>query len=213
MSITTVVFDFDGTIMNTTDVILGSWQHTFMTLEGRERPEADILPTLGEPLHLTMSKFFPDKDVEECVEIYRSYHRDNFGPRITLFPGVKDLLAELKARGLKVGLATSRLHATTVEGLEKYELAEYFDYVLTANDTDKHKPDPTPLLMTLEKLGSTPEESLMVGDTVFDFLCARNAGVKFVLVGWQVAFPKDMLESPEGPEYIIKDAKDLLTLV
>ena len=213
MAITTVVFDFDGTIMNTTDVILGSWQHTFMTLEGKERPVEDILPTLGEPLHLTMSKFFPDKDVEECVEIYRSYHRDNFGPRITLFPGVKELLKELKSRGLKVGLATSRLYATTIEGIEKYGLTDIFDYVLTANDTDKHKPDPAPLLMTLEKLGSSREESLMVGDTIFDFECARNAGVKFVLVGWNASFPKELLESPDGPEFVIKEAKELLTLL
>ena len=95
----------------------------------------------------------------------------------------------------------------------QYELSEYFDYVLTANDTDKHKPDPTPLLMTLEKLGSTREESLMVGDTTFDFLCAKNAGVKFVLVGWHAAFPQELLESPDGPEFVIKEAKDLLTLV
>ncbi len=211
--ITTIVFDFDGTIMNTTDVILGSWQHTFLTLEGKERPVEDILPTLGEPLHLTMSNFFPHLPTEEAVEVYRSYHRDNFGPRIKLFPGIAELLKKLKDQGLKVGLATSRLKATTIEGLEKYGIDSYFDYVLTADDTDKHKPDPTPLLMTLDKLGSTPEESLMVGDTIFDFQCAKNAGVKFVLVGWQTAFPKDLLGSPDGPDYIIEEADELLALL
>jgi pyrophosphatase PpaX len=120
--INTVLFDFDGTVMDTYDVIIGSWQHTFNAIEGKERPVGEIVKTLGEPLEVTMAKLFPYRDTAEMINIYRSYHRDNFGERIKLFPGMKELLAALKEKGYKTGLVTSRLTGTTMEGLEKYEI-------------------------------------------------------------------------------------------
>lgn len=211
--INTVLFDFDGTIMDTTDVIIGSWQHTFRALEGRERPIPEIVRTFGEPLATTMAKLFPDVTVAEAIEIYRSYHRDNFGDRISVYEGIPELLAALKERGYKTGLVTSRLSRTTWEGLEKYGLDRFFDVVVSCDDTDKHKPDPTPVHLTLERLGSRPEESIMLGDTMFDILCARNAGVLSVLVGWAIALTPEEIEGPQGPDYVIREAMDLFSII
>ena len=211
--IDTILFDFDGTVMDTTDVVIGSWQHTFRTLEGKERPLEEIFETLGEPLAYTMPKVLPDVDPEEAIEVYRSYHRDNFGSRISVFEGMTELLAELKRRGFKTGLVTSRLGHTTWEGLRKYQLDAYFDVVVSCDDTDKHKPDPTPVFMTLERLGSRPQNSLMLGDTMFDILCAKNAGVRSVLVGWAVAVSQEQIRGEDGPDYVIDKAEDLLTLI
>ena len=97
--IDTVLFDFDGTVMDTNNVILMSWQHTFRTLRGREEDREVIVKTFGEPLELTMKKFFPEVPAEEALEVYRSFHRDNFGELINLFPGMRELLAEVKRRG------------------------------------------------------------------------------------------------------------------
>ena len=130
--------------MNTNDVIINSWQHTFRTLENREEDEAKIIATFGEPLQVTMEKLFPNVPVEESIQVYRSYHYDNFGELISLFPGMKELIAELKKRGYKLGMVTSRLRRTTEQGMEKYGIMEYFDTVVTADDTDKHRPDPEP---------------------------------------------------------------------
>ena len=143
--IDTVLFDFDGTVMDTNNVILMSWQHTFRTLRGREADQKTIVKTFGEPLELTMKKFFPEVPAEKALEVYRSFHRDNFGELIDLFPGMRELLTEVKRRGYKTGLVTSRLYNTTMQGLEKYEIKDLFDAVLTADDTDKHKPDPAPI--------------------------------------------------------------------
>lgn len=211
--IDTVLFDFDGTVMNTNEVIINSWQHTFKTLENREEDVEKIIETFGEPLQITMEKLFPNVPIEQSVEIYRSYHRDNFGELISLFPGMKELLAELKQRNYKTAMVTSRLRNTTQQGLEKYEIADYFDTVVTADDTDKHKPDPEPIHIALEKLDSAPERSIMLGDTMFDILCAKNAGVKSVLVSWAMAVTEEEKTGPNKPDYIIEKAEDLLNLI
>lgn len=205
----TVLFDFDGTVMDTTEVIVNSWQHTFKTLEGKERPLEEIYPTFGEPLPTTMEKFFPDHPVEESIKIYRSYHYDNFGKLISVFPGMEEVMIDLKKEGYIMALVTSRLLGTTMQGLEAYDLKKYFDVVLTCEDTTKHKPDPAPINITLDKLGKSPDNAIMIGDTMFDILCAKNAGVKSVLVDWAVAVGEDDRKGDNGPDYIIKDAMEI----
>jgi len=208
--INTVLFDFDGTIMDTNDLIMKSWKNTFRILKGEDVSDEVILPTLGEPLELTMSRFFPDVPLQKCLDTYRSWHHDNFVELIRMFPGMPELLEELKARGYKMGLVTSRLKYTTMLGVEKYDLGRFFDYILTADDTDKHKPDPAPILITLEKIGADPSESVMVGDTLLDMGCARNAGVTSVLVDWTIAVPE---EDKAQADHIIKKAEELLEIL
>jgi len=212
-AVDTVLFDFDGTVMDTTEVIVNSWQHTFRTLEGKERPLSDIYPTFGEPLELTMQKFFPDIPVDESVNIYRSYHVDNFGDLIRVFPGMEELLQVLQKDGYTLALVTSRLKRTTDQGLEAYGLGKYFEYVLTADDTNKHKPDPTPINITLEKLNKKPENAIMIGDTMFDILCAKNAGVKSVLVHWAVAVSEEERIGENAPDFIIKEPMEIIDIL
>ncbi len=209
----TVLFDFDGTLMDTTDVIVGSWQHTFVTLTGKEGDLKKIYRTFGEILRDSMVKMFPDNDPDEAVEIYRSYHRDNFGERIKVFPGMRELLAELKSQSIKTALVTSRAYVTAMEGLESYELLEYFDALVTCDDTDRHKPDPEPVNIALGKLGSKPENALMIGDSMYDIMCARNAGVRSVLVGWQLAVTPEEINGENGPDYTVKTAEEILELI
>ncbi|HUM55744.1 MAG TPA: HAD-IA family hydrolase [Bacillota bacterium] len=209
----TVIFDFDGTIMDTNNIIIDSWQHTFRTIEGRERPVEEIIGTFGEPLGETMARLLPGHETQVALDIYRSYHRDSFKERITIFPGMMEVLSEIKKRGYKTGLVTSRLAVTTAQGLSKYDLWQYFDAVVTMEDCKKHKPDPEPLEITLKKLCSKPEKSIMLGDTMHDITCAKNAGVESVLVGWAIAVKKDEIKSGNGPDHIIEKADDLLEIL
>lgn len=211
--IDTVLFDFDGTVMDTNNVIINSWQHTFRTLENREEETENIIKTFGEPLEVTMKNFFPEVPVEQSIAIYRSYHYDNFGKLITVFPGMKELIEVLDNRDYKLGIVTSRLKRTTMQGLEAYGLSPYFQAVVTADDTSAHKPDPEPVNIALEKLGALPESSIMLGDTMFDILCARNAGVKSVLVDWSVAVPEEERQGADRPDYIIEKAEELLEIL
>ena len=196
---TTVVFDFDGTIADTNQLIIGSWQAVFRARRGVEGEISDILATFGEPLYYTMEKLFPEFDVEESVDIYRSYQKEIFVDQIEIFPGI------------------SRLRASTLLGLNKFGLEDKIDALVTVEDTAKHKPDPEPALICLEKLGSTADESIMVGDSAYDMGCGKNAGMTTVLVGWsEVA--KSGVESTAKenasadiftPDYIIENAEDI----
>ena len=211
--ISTVLFDFDGTVMDTREVVLRSWQHTFLTLEGKERDPAQIYRTFGEPLEYTMRNMFPHIDPQEAIEIYRSYHKDNFGELIRVFPGIQELLEQLKEEKYRVGLVTSRLKSTTLEGLEAYRLSRYFDELVTCDDTTKHKPDPEPIFVALRKLNSSPREAVMIGDTMFDIGCAKNAEVMSVLVDWSVSVSEEEKKGPDGPDFIIQKASDLLDIL
>ena len=207
-----VLFDFDGTIMDTNTIILESWKHTFNTVLGRDPVHEEIVATFGEPLDVTMKKMFPDRDTHEMVETYRNYQRHIYKDAITMFPGTKEAILELKRRGCKVAIVTSRLWSSTTQGLYKFDIAELFDAVVSAEDTTAHKPDPTPCLLCLEKLGMKPEDALMVGDSKFDILCARNAGVESCLVSWTISVD-DALRKELAPEYYITDAMQLLEIV
>lgn len=211
--ISTILFDFDGTVMDTNNVILQSWQHTFRTVEGKERPEEEIIKTFGEPLFITMGRVLPQIGVEEGASIYREFHYENFQELINVFPGIIETLQSLKEKGYKLGLVTSRLFRTTKLGLEKYDMEKYFDAIVTFEDTDKYKPNPEPVIMALERLGSKAEEAIMLGDSMFDILCARNAGVKAALVGWALAVSEDEKKGPDAPDYIIDKAEDIFKII
>ncbi|MGX8773578.1 MAG: HAD family hydrolase [Bacillota bacterium] len=214
--IDTILFDFDGTIMDTNDVIIGSWQHIYRTLRGKEGDLDYILSTFGEPLEYSMEKSFPEVSVDEAVRIYRDWHRANFLDMIRLFPGVEEMLKEVKARGFKTGIATSRVRLTLHQGLDKYDLEKYFDAIVAVEDIDEAKPAPDTIYKVLAKLGSRPENAIMVGDSRLDILCARNAGVPSVLVGWSATLAgktKEDFAPDEAPDYIIYKPEELLDII
>jgi pyrophosphatase PpaX len=209
----TVLFDFDGTVMNTNDLIIDSWQHAFRTITGAEGSLDAIRRSFGEPLSDTVARFFPGIDVEEAVRIYRSWHVDRFVDAIKLFDGIPELLETLRQQGYTMGLVTARLYRTTMLGVEKYDLLRYFSAIVADEDTEKPKPAPDPILLCLKRLGKTPENAVMVGDTKHDIQSARAAGVPAVLVGWTLAVPKDEWYGPDKPDHIIEKPKDLLELI
>ena len=214
--IDTVLFDFDGTIMDTNDVIIGSWQHTYRTLRGEEGDLDYILSTFGEPLEYSMRKTFPEVPVDEAVRVYRDWHRAKFLEMIKLFPGVVEMLEEVKKRGYKTGIATSRVRLTLNQGLEKYDLGKYFDAIVAVEDIEEAKPAPDTILKVLDKLGSKTENAIMIGDSLLDILCARNAGTVSVLVGWSATLAgktKEDFAPDEAPDYIIDKPEDLLSII
>lgn len=213
-NIKAVLFDFDGTIMDTNNIILKSWHHAFKEIAGKEVEEATLLATFGEPLELTIKNFFggDEETVRKNISVYRNFHDDNFESEIDLFPGVYDMLFGLKKAGFKLALVTSRLGRTTYIGTEKFGIKEAFDVIVTADDCSRHKPDPEPVNIALERLGVTAENAVMIGDTRLDMGCAKNAGVTAVLVGWSIALAGGKNSDAEY-DYILKKPEDILELL
>lgn len=213
--INTILFDFDGTIMDTNEVILNSWDHVFNMILGHDADREEMLVHFGEPLELSMKNFFGAEGdtVKEYVDIYRSYQQDNFIDDIHLFEGVPEMLEILKNSGYTVALVTSRQKGTTMQCVEKFDLGRYFDMIITANDCSKHKPDPQPINITLEKLGKQPGEAVMLGDTYMDLGCAKNAGVTSILAGWSMALPPEKATGEAAPDYVLKSADKMLELL
>lgn len=207
--IDTIIFDFDGTLINTNDVIIAAWQYTYKKYLNCEKPVEHITRCFGEPLLITMAREFPGVDPAESAEVYRRHQQDRAEELVSLFPGVEELLKTLRERGLKIGIVTSRTAESTAFYLNKFGIGDYFDSIVSCDDTDKHKPNPEPLLLGLEKLGAAKERTLMIGDSPFDMKCANNAGVRTVLVGWRVAGSEDQLSSCEI-DYVINEPMELL---
>lgn len=210
--INTVIFDFDGTMADTNDVVVNSWQHTYREYLGHEVSREEIMKSFGEPLEVTMKRIFPKENQEELLECYRSYQRDIFTEVINLFPGVYEAIVALKEEGYKIGIVTSRIKDTTCAAVEKFGLSNYIDDIVSCDDTTVHKPNPEPVLLALKNLESKDEETVMVGDSIFDILCGKKAGVKTALVSWAEAFTLDDATDETRPEYFIEKAEDLLNI-
>lgn len=211
--IDTVLFDFDGTLIDTTDVVISSWQDTFRAITGEEKSREELLGTLGEVVRDSMKRFFPDKDPDECIRLYRSFQGEDYMLRMKFYSGMPELVRKLKEEGYKVAVVTSRTKNTAYQAIDNCNLRDCFDYVLSCEDTDIHKPNPEPALLALEKLGSLPSEAIMIGDSMYDVKCAHNAGIIAAVVSWQSAIPQDVLTGPEGPEYIMEKPEDLFDII
>ena len=214
--IDTVLFDFDGTIMDTNDVIIGSWQHVYKTLRGEEGDLTYILSTFGEPLEVSMENSFPEVSKAESVKIYRDWQKVHFLDMIHLFPGVEEMLAEVKARGYKTGIATSRLSESLHRALERFDLYKYFDAIVAVEDIEEPKPAPDTIFKVLDKLDAKAENAIMIGDSRLDILCAKNAGEQSVLVSWSATLAgktKEDFAPGEAPDFIIQKAEELLDII
>ena len=209
-----IIFDFDGTIANTNDIILESWQATFRNYLGHELPVRDIEATFGETLRHTISCLIPDAEIEEVVDYYRSYQEEHNAGKVYVFPGVRELMVELRARGCKVGIATSRTRHSLTNYMRDLGIEDCVDEIISVEDVSKHKPDPESVTAILEKFGAEPGAAIMIGDTKYDVGCAQNAGIDSVLVGWSHYVDMDsMAADGYAPTHQIATPSELLDLI
>ena len=208
-----ILFDFDGTLVNTNDVILASWQHTYRHYLGHEMPVDHITSCFGEPLLLTMEREFPGVDPQESADVYRQFQLENADKLVTIFPGIKELLADLKAAGYVLGIVTSRTRESALRYMDMFAITSYFSDLVTCDDTTVHKPNPDPILLAMSKLGASAEESIMIGDSPFDIKCANNAGVDSVMVNWRITCDETSVIDDAKVDYWIHQPSDLVELL
>jgi pyrophosphatase PpaX len=174
-----VLFDVDGTLLDTTEFIYGGFDHTLVA-HGHARAErAGYARVMGKPLEECYAELAPGCDPALLVETHRTWQAGNLHLSIP-YPGAAAILATLREAGLRLAAITSRSRRTSVHTLEQAGLAGYLDLILSFEDVSAIKPDPAPLLLALDRLGVPPAAALMVGDTDADILAGRAAGVRTV---------------------------------
>jgi pyrophosphatase PpaX len=206
------LFDFDGTLVDTTELIYQSMRHATGEVLGREIPRETLMANVGQPLPRQMELIDAER-AEALLESYRLHNEEHHDLLIGEFPGVKRSLARLSAGGVRVAVVTSKRRFSLEMALERFPgLGAVVDRFVTMEDTTEHKPHPAPLLKGLVFLGDIPpEEAAYVGDSPFDVGAAKAADVKSVAVSWG-AFSEDTLRTAE-PDHLVPDldtAVDLL---
>ncbi|WP_047866242.1 HAD-IA family hydrolase [Rubrobacter aplysinae] len=198
-----VLFDFDGTLVDTTELIHQSMRHATSAVLGRDYPRERLLNGVGTPLPEQMKAFDPER-VDELLESYRSHQEAHHDELIKEFPGVEKALSRLQEAGLDLGVVTSKRRASVDQALETFPgLGRVVDRFVTMEDTTEHKPRPEPLLRGLQMLGATREEAVYVGDAPYDVAAAKAAGLVSVAVSWG-AFPHESLREA-GPDHLSED--------
>lgn len=205
-----VLFDLDGTLLDTNELIYSSFNHAFKTILNLELPREEITKLFGKPLYSSLVKYDENR-VEELITTYRTYNEERHDNMCRPFKGVGELLEQLREKGIKIGIVTSKRRILAERGLVIGDLLKYIDVFITPESTDKHKPNGEPALKACEILGIEPSESLMVGDSHFDILCGKNAGTKTCGVRY-TALPIRELEDRE-PDYFIEEALDILKIL
>ncbi|MDR2163018.1 MAG: HAD-IA family hydrolase [Clostridiales Family XIII bacterium] len=211
--IDTIIFDFDGTLMDTNDAVMSSWQYAARELLGHEFPGETLTATLGEPIMCTVDYLFPGYDPNLVVKTYRRFHHEHFEEMIHLFPGVREMLEELRERGYKLGVVTNRLRRTTDIGLRQFDIEKFFGAVVTIGEAPKDKPAPEHIWFALDKLDSFAEMAALVGDSQNDIIGGHNAGLISIRVAWAVATDDGYGDEAANPDYVIDTPSGLVGLM
>ena len=208
-----ILFDFDGTLANTIDLIIASFEHTCKTVLGRVPVREEIVNTFGLPLADAMLALSGKPElVEQMRDVYREYNDMYHDEMIRPIAGVEETLVALKARNIKIAVVTSKKPRMLHRGLACLNLAKYIDTVIALGDTKESKPHAEPMLAACKKLGLKPQECLCVGDSPFDLQSGRNAGAKTVAVRYTAFAWKKIMEEGK-PDYVIEKPEELLELV
>ncbi len=207
-----VLFDLDGTVVDTIPHILASFRHATAEVFGEPLPDAKLLHHVGVPLARQMRYFTDDAAVaERLLEAYRVFNHATHDEMARLFPNTRQTLDTLASSGLAMGIVTSKSRLMADRALALFDLGRFFAVVVTADDTPVHKPDPLPVLRAAQALGVAPERCAYVGDSPADVAAALAAGALAVGATWGVA-ERERVEAAE-PDVVIDDIADLVPLL
>jgi pyrophosphatase PpaX len=207
----TLLFDLDGTLIDSIDLILRSYRHT-MRIHRREEPGDDVwMEGLGTPLWVQFRRWTTDEaEIHAMVETYRAYNLAHHDELVHPYDGVVEQVLRLDAGGKTLGLVTSKMRGGALKGLRLAGLEAAFDVVVGADEVTNPKPHPEPVLLALERLGRRPADAVFIGDSRHDIECGRAAGVKTAAVLWG-PFDRDHLEDLD-PDYWLERPSDLTML-
>jgi len=199
-----VLFDLDGTLLDSVPLILSSYRHVFTEHGLPPRTDAEVLAGLGTPLEAMFERWVDDPAlVQTLADAYIEHNLAVHDGLVRPFPGVSELVRDLHVAGIPMAIVTSKRRRGTEMGLAALGLADCFSVVVTADDVSRPKPDPEPVQQALEALGVPAASAVFVGDATHDVHAGRAAEVVTIAVTWGAASEAQLVES--GPTHLVRD--------
>ena len=206
MGISHVAFDIDGTLLDTEKAVLYSLSETLRRARGQVIPPEQLTFALGITGNDALLKLQVGS-VDQVSELWSTIIKKYRGT-VRIFPGIKEILDELKEKGYQLGIVTSETKIEYITDFISFGLADYFSIAVCADDTQRHKPYGDPLAAYLRKSGANMNEVLYVGDSEYDIDCAKAAGVKCALALWGGKTPDNI-----NPDYQLNEPKEIMSVL
>ena len=208
----TVLFDLDGTLIDSIRLILDSYHHTLTQHNLPARSDEEWLRGVGTPLHIQFSQWHDSPEMlEAMIATYREFNLKHHDHMVTVYPGVVEAVRQIKSSGIQTGLVTSKNRQGALRGLALVGLEALMDVMVCADEVSNPKPHPEPVEKAVALLGADPGRTVYVGDSIHDMHSGRAAGVKTAAALWG-PFGRSHLESA-GPDYWLEKPEDLVGLV
>jgi pyrophosphatase PpaX len=205
-----VLFDLDGTVVDSGGIILASMRHATRTVLGREIPDHALMAAVGGPgLEAQMREFGGERHLDELIRVYRE-HNEALHDELELCVGMDDVLLRLKDEGRLLGVVSAKRRRTVELAFAATEIGHLFDVVVGGDEAEKQKPEPDLLLLALHRLGAKADDAAYVGDSPFDMQAARAAGVHGVGVTWGGIHGREALGAAEA---LVDTPEELLAVL
>ncbi len=197
MKFSSVIFDLDGTLADTSRLIFASFNHVASRYTGRAWSDAEILGIFGPTEEVAIREIVGEKDADTAIEEFHRYYSDGHAGMASEHGGIREILDFLKSRGVLLALFTGKGKRTTLATLSALGMKGYFDLLVTGDDVKNHKPSGDGIRKVLATWSLSPGEVLMVGDSPSDVIAARDAGVRVAAVAWD-PFARGHASHPEA---------------
>ncbi|ERI93867.1 HAD hydrolase, family IA, variant 1 [Clostridiales bacterium oral taxon 876 str. F0540] len=201
-----IIFDIDGTLLDTEFAVLSSLQKLVLEELNKDLSFDELSFALGIPGEISLNQL-GISNVSDCNAKWNKYLKEYFH-RIKVFDDIKDTLIKLNELGISTGIVTSKTREEFTDNFTPFELNDFFKIVICADDTEKHKPNPDPILKFIELSGADKSKAIYIGDTKYDMECAKGAGIDFALALWGAKSSFGI-----NPNYILENPKQILKLV
>ncbi len=205
-----LLFDLDGTLIDTVALILSSFRHATNEVLGAPLPDEVLMRNVGVPLAVQMREFAPDH-ADELLRVYREHNSRIHDDMVAEYPGTRETLENLEGLGFPMGVVTSKGTPMARRGLDAFGLTGFFEVLVTSDDVELYKPDPFPLHYAADLMGVPATGCLYLGDSPHDMSAALAAGSVSVAALWGAFGPQAVLAP--GPEYALRTIAELPALL
>ncbi|UXJ68241.1 pyrophosphatase PpaX [Lysinibacillus fusiformis] len=210
MAVKALLFDFDGTLLNTNELIIQTFMHVLNERFPGQFSPKDCLKFIGPSLKQTFNDIAPGEE-EALIAKYRAWNLEHHDELVSQYPDVVSTLEQLKTQGILLAIVSTKRNDTIDRGLSILGATHLFDVRIGTDNVKNVKPDPEPVLLALERLGVGKDDAIMIGDNSHDIEAGHRAGVRAAGVAW--AIKGEAYLQQYQPEYILHHMTDLLDIV